>query len=73
MGFISPIAAKVEAIATFPVTTAQRQLIQFLRMAGYYQKLCHNFSTMAEPLTALFKKGNKVHWYSECNSAFETV
>ena len=63
----------MEAIATFPVPNDQRQLTQFLGMAGYYQKFCHNFSTIAEPLTALLKKGNKFHWSSECNSAFDKI
>jgi len=72
-GSISPVAAKVEAIATFPVPTDQRQLIRFLGMAGYYRKFCHNFSTIAEPLTALLKKGKSFHWSPECNSAFEKI
>ena len=42
-------------------------------MAGYYRKLCHNFSTIAEPLTALLKRGNKFYWSSECNDAFEKI
>jgi len=42
-------------------------------MAGYYRKFCHNFSTITKPLMALLKKGNKFHWSSKCNSAFEKI
>ena len=72
-GWISPVTAKVEAIAEFPVPTDQHQLIRFLGMAGYYRKFCHNFSTIAEPLTALLKKGKKFVWLPECQSAFEKI
>ena len=72
-GWITPVTAKVKAIVKFPVPTDQRQLTRFLGMAGYYQKFCHNFSTIAEPLTALLKKGKKFHWSPECRSAFEKI
>ena len=63
----------MEAIAKFPVPTDQRQLTRFLGMADYYLKFCHNFSTIAEPLTVLLKKGKKFHWSLECRSAFEKI
>ncbi|MCG7878899.1 MAG: hypothetical protein N0C90_21585, partial [Candidatus Thiodiazotropha endolucinida] len=33
-----------------------RQLMRFLGMAGYYRKLCNNFSVIAEPLTNLLQE-----------------
>ena len=72
-GLVSPVMAKVEAIANFPVPTDQRQLLCFLGMAGYYRKFCHNFSTIAEPLTALLKKGTKFVWSSACQNSFEKI
>ena len=72
-GWISPVTAKVEAITKFPVPADQRQLMRFLGMAGYYRKFCHNFSTIAEPLTALLRKGKRFTWSAVCQSAFEKI
>ena len=35
--------------------------MRFLGMAGYYQKFCHNFSTLVELLTNLFTKGDEIY------------
>ena len=55
-GQIKPTEAKVEAISHFPVPTCKRQLMRFLCMAGYYRKLCYNFSVIAKPLIYLVKE-----------------
>lgn len=39
-GQVRPVAAKVSAIADFPVPTTRRELGRFLGMAGYYRSFC---------------------------------
>ena len=47
-GQVKQVEAKVEVISEFPVPTGKRQLMRFLSMAGYYRKLCNNFSIVSE-------------------------
>ena len=42
-------------------------------MAGYYRKICHHFSRIAEPLTALLKAGVNFVWTDRCQDAFEEI
>ena len=72
-GQVRPIDAKVKAILDFPEPTCKRQLMRFLGMAGYYRKFCNNFSTIADPLTNLLKKGTKFHWNENCQIAFDKL
>ena len=57
-GQVKPLEAKVNAISKFPVPKCKRQLMRFLHMAGYYRKICKNFSGIAEPLANLLKKSS---------------
>ena len=52
-GQVAPVVAKVEAIHQYPVPKDKRDIMRFLGMAGYYRKFCHNFATIAAPLTEL--------------------
>ena len=54
-GQVWPVEAKVTAITEFPIPTTRKALGQFLRMEGYYRGFCHNFSTVAKPLTNLLR------------------
>ena len=72
-GQVAPVTAKVEAIQRYPVPKDKRDLMRFLGMAGYYRKFCHNFATIASPLTALLQKKQKFVWTSACQSAFERI
>jgi RNase H-like domain found in reverse transcriptase/Reverse transcriptase (RNA-dependent DNA polymerase)/Integrase zinc binding domain/Integrase core domain len=72
-GQVRPIEAKVKAISEFPVPVGKRQLMRFLGMAGYYRKFCQNFSTIAEPLTNLLRKGKKFVWSDDCQIAFDKL
>lgn len=42
-GHVTPIIAKVEAIAKFPIPTNKKELVRFLGKAGFYRKFCPNF------------------------------
>ena len=72
-GQVKPVEAKVTAISDFPVPTYKRQLMRFLGMAGYYRKLCDNFSVIAEPLTNLLSKRTKFIWTNDCQKAFDIL
>lgn len=47
------VPAKVDAVVKFPVPQCKTELMEFLRMAGYYSKACPNCSTIGNPLTCL--------------------
>jgi len=55
-GQVAPVAVKVQAVVKYPVPKDKRDFMRFLGMAGYYRKFCHNFATIASPLTELFSK-----------------
>ena len=42
-------------------------------MAGYYRKVCNNFSVIAEPLTYLLSKRMRFKWTSNCQNAFDKL
>ena len=64
-GKIKPIKVKVEAIENFPTPKTRKELQRILGMAGYYRKLCQNFSDVASPLTNLLAKNVKYVWSDE--------
>ena len=67
------MVAKVEAIHQYPVPRDKRDIMRFLGMAGYYRKFCHNFATIAAPLTELLQKKQKFMWTQNCQAAFEKI
>ena len=73
LGQVAPVFAKVEAISKFPIPTNQREPKRFLGMACYYRKFCYNFSTLAEPLTNLLRKGTKYVWSADCQESFQNI
>ena len=72
-GKVLPRAAKVRAIADFPVPETRRQLMRILGMAGFYRKFVPNFATVTTPLTELLRKGVKWRWSVECHDALKAV
>lgn len=72
-GQVRPVAAKVSAIAEFPIPTTRRELYRFLGMAGYYRSFCQNFSSVVHPLTSLLSPSKQFVWSVECQHAFESV
>jgi hypothetical protein len=65
-----PVLAKIQAISDFPVPACRTQLMRFLGLAGYYRKLCSNFSDISGPLTNLLSKKIKFIWDENCERAF---
>ena len=72
-GQVAPVTAKVQAIHQYPVPKDKRDLMRFLGMAGYYRKFCHNFASIAAPLTGLLQKKQKFIWTQNCQAAFEKI
>lgn len=52
-GQVRPVEAKVTAVKDCAAPSTRSALRRFLGMAGYYRSFCRNFSTIAQPLTAL--------------------
>ena len=59
---VSPVSAKIEAIVKFPAPMNWKSLMHFLEMAGYYRKLCKNFSTIVNSMTQLLKEDQHFVW-----------
>ena len=50
-----------------------RDVRAFFGLASYYRKFVHNFASIAEPLSALHKKGVRFSWSPEAQQAFERL
>jgi hypothetical protein len=64
---------KVEIIKNWPIPTNVKGLQQFLGLANYYRRLIVNFSKIALPLYALFKKDSVFNFSEECLKAFNEL
>lgn len=58
----SPNEAKVAAITQMPAPTNVSELRSVHGLLSYYRCYCRDFSSIAEPLTALTKKGARWEW-----------
>nr|XP_055053112.1 uncharacterized protein LOC129438391 [Misgurnus anguillicaudatus]XP_055053113.1 uncharacterized protein LOC129438391 [Misgurnus anguillicaudatus] len=65
--------SKIQAIQSYPVPTNIKEVQRFLGLAGWYHRFVPNFSSIAEPLNALKKKGHQFHWTNTCQHAFEKL
>ena len=70
---VKPVDAKISVISKFPQPESKKQLLRFLGMAGYYRKLCPNFSAVAEPLTQLLNKRETFVWCDACDKALQEL
>ena len=81
------VEGKVEAVRAWPTPTKQKDVEQFIGLAGYYRRFIANFSKIASPLTELcgtLKKARggaqkrdppkkEFKWGEEQQSAFERL
>ena len=72
-GQVRPVDAKVKAVLKYPVPSTQRELRQFLGMAGYYRCFSRNFSVVVAPLTSLCSPAVPYVWSTACQCAFEAA
>ena len=52
---------EVEAVQSFPPAATKKELVRFLKMAGFYRRFCHNFLDVVAPLTDL-RKNARFQW-----------
>ncbi|PHH58762.1 hypothetical protein CDD81_4662 [Ophiocordyceps australis] len=64
---------KVEAIKQWEAPTSITGIRSFLGFANFYRTFIHNFSAIAEPLTALTGKGATFSWGTKEQDAFERL
>lgn len=65
--------SRVKAIKNYPRPKNQKQVKQFLGLAGYYRHFIPNFSDKAEPLNKLTRKNVKFKWDEKCERSFEMM
>jgi len=68
---IDPQEKKIRSIQDWPVPKCVRNVRAFFGLASYYRKFVQNFASIAEPLSALTKKGVRFSWSPEAQEAFE--
>lgn len=65
--------AKVEAMAKSPIPTNKKELMRFLGMAGFYRKVCTNFSSVVNPLSKRLQKRVNFEWTTDCETSFSKI
>jgi len=70
---IDPQKEKIQSIHDWPVPKCVRDVRAFFGLASYYCKFVQNFASIAEPLSALTKKGVRFSWSPEAQQAFERL
>lgn len=70
---VQPDPQKVEAVQKFPRPVNEKNIKQFLGLAGYYRRFIPDFSKEARALTKLLKKDTKFTWGEEQEKSFEAL
>jgi hypothetical protein len=74
-GKISVSTKKVEAVANWPMPTAQKEVRSFVQFCNLYARFIHHFSDLTAPLTDFMRKSklHKVTLTLVCLEVFETL
>ncbi|GBG74666.1 hypothetical protein CBR_g19074 [Chara braunii] len=70
---LQPEPQKVAAVRNAPVPTTIMQVRAFLGLASYYRRFIKGFTTIAGPLTNLFRKDQPLIWTPQCDQAFSKL
>ena len=70
---IEPVPEKLESLNEMPPPTTQKEVIQFLGLAGYDRKFVPKYSDIARPLTDLTKKDTQFNWTERCQQTFDML
>ena len=70
---IEPVPEKLESLNEMPPPTTQKEVRQFLGLAGYYRKFVPKYSDIARPLTDLTKKDTQFNWTERCQQTFDMI
>ena len=73
LGTICPKESNIEAILEFPVPKNKKEAMRFVGMIGYFRRFIPNFSDIAAPITALFKKNVVFNFDGECMDSFNKL
>ena len=66
-----PDPKKIKSVQEFPRSKNEKNIKQFLGLAGYYRRFIENFSKIASPLTRLSKKDRPYVWTEKQQVAFD--
>jgi len=72
-GLLRPNVAKVEALKKAVCPKNVRGVRSLLGLLGFYRQFIHHFSSKAEPLTRLLKKGVPFVWEAEQEAAMKSL
>ena len=70
---VRPDPKKIIAVKEFPVPKTQKNVKQFLGLAGYYRSFIEGFSKIANPLNQLLKKDTPFIWADKQQTAFDIL
>lgn len=64
---------KTKAVREWPVPQNLKELRSFLGFCSYYRRFVKSYATIAAPLHALLKEGQRFKWSAQCQEAFERL
>ena len=70
---IGPTEEKVQAVVEASRPNSPSEVRSFLGLVGFSARFIPDFATVAEPLRALTRKGEKFEWNEEEEQAFQTL
>ena len=70
---VKPDPKKIEAVSKFPRSKKEKNIKQFLGLAGYYRRFIPNFSKITKPLTQLLKKDIPFKWSEDQKKMHLTI
>ena len=70
---VRPDPQKIQAVFAFPQPKTQKNVKQFLGLAGYYRRFIKDFAKIARPLNNLLQKGVPFIWGEAQERAFKTL
>ena len=70
---IGPTEEKVRVVVEASRPTSPSEVKSFLGLVGFSARFIPDFATVAEPLRALIRKGEKFEWNEEEEQAFQTL
>ncbi|CAI6343042.1 unnamed protein product [Macrosiphum euphorbiae] len=72
-GEIRPGREKTRAIVEYPVPSDVHSVRRFLGLTGFFRRFVLGYAVIAEPLTALLRKGVKFQWADGQEQAFRKL